>query len=362
MRKRIAIGFVLLSNSRDPQPSTRISVLHMLPFLKAAGYDPHILFEPETGNAEPDLAGLEDAVAEKGIAAVYFQKVHGAGVVAVARRLASRGVRTIYGVCDFVDNEMAEATDVTVVVTAFLRSLYREDLQQRILVIHDGIEHPELHKTSHREDRGSVRRPLRAVLVTSSDLNHLPEFESPTRFVEVIVVGRYPDEADRIARFNWARWTFWKLPSLSERVRFLRFLFHPRIRRVQWSQETAYELMMQSDIAIIPADRVLDPVPGSTISWWQVKSENRLTMKMSIGLPVIASPVPSYLPVIRNGENGYTASGSAEWRACFELLRDPRVRREVGEHARNTVAERFSLASQAAKLVAVFDRLLRVDR
>ena len=43
----IPVGFVLLSNSRDPQPSTRISVLKMLPYLRAAGYDPHILFEPE---------------------------------------------------------------------------------------------------------------------------------------------------------------------------------------------------------------------------------------------------------------------------------------------------------------------------
>src|SRR5437870_4093220 len=33
----VKIGFVLLSNSRNPLPSTRIAALNMVPFLRAAG-------------------------------------------------------------------------------------------------------------------------------------------------------------------------------------------------------------------------------------------------------------------------------------------------------------------------------------
>ena len=358
MVKPTPIGFVLLSNSRDPQPSTRIAVLNMLSHLKGAGYDPHILFEPGDGDPEPDLAQVVDLVQQKAIKIVYFQKVHGAKVVAAAKELSRLGVRTVYGVCDFVDNEMAEVTDVTIAVTEFLKSLYRSDLQPRIHVVHDGIERPELRKIRWRPDRGSTRNPLRAVLVTSIDLDHIPLIERVPAFVEIVVVGRYPSRSNLLGRINWARWTFSKQPSATEKRAFIGFLANRRITRVPWGQETAYELMRDADIGIIPVDMVDDdPVPGSTASWWQVKSENRLTMKMSIGLPVVASPVPSYLSIIAQGQNGYIAATAQDWVACLETLRDPHIRREIGERARDSVIRRFSKETQAAKLIEILDRL-----
>ena len=354
----IPVGFVLLSNSRDPQPSTRISVLKMLPYLRAAGYDPHILFEPEHGDPEPDPRHLINVVRQTAVRAVYFQKVHGPRVVGVTRQLSTLGVRTIYGVCDFVDDEMAAASDVTVVVTDFLKSLYRPDLQAKIRVVHDGIERPEIQKTSWRDDRGSTTRPLKAILVTSSDLDHLPAIGTVPPFVEILVVGRYPPKSDHIGRVNWARWKFASIASWRDRWRLFGFLANRRIERVHWDANTVYTQMSDADIAIIPVDMIDDPVPGSTLSWWQVKSENRLTMQMSLGLPVIASPVPSYLPVIDHGRNGYVAATPKQWRACFDALRDPHIRREVGAQARASVSNRFSMDAQAATLVNVFDRLV----
>ncbi|MBP6228963.1 MAG: hypothetical protein KA472_13605 [Pseudomonadales bacterium] len=93
--------------------------------------------------------------------------------------------------------------------------------------------------------------------------------------------------------------------------------------------------MMHADIAIIPikAEPAFNPgklpPPG-----WIVKSENRLTMKMSIGLPVIASPIPSYLPVINQGVNGFLAQSPREWRSLLDQLRDPDLRGAMGAKAR----------------------------
>lgn len=50
------IGFVLLSNSACPLPSTRIAVLNLFPLLRAAGYDPEIVFEPADATETPDLS------------------------------------------------------------------------------------------------------------------------------------------------------------------------------------------------------------------------------------------------------------------------------------------------------------------
>ncbi len=358
MQRPVPVGFVLLSNSRDPQPSTRISVSNMLPFLRAEGYEPLILFEPVAGDPEPDLPDVVETAKAKGIQIVYFQKVRGPKVLAAARALAKEGIRVVYGVCDFIDNDMAEAADATIVVTDFLRTLYRPDLQHKIHVVHDGIERPEVQKTQWRDDRGSADKPLRAVLVTSVDLDYLPMIPEVPPFLEVEVIGRYPAETNLRRRFDWARWTLARKSSWNEKRRFLQFLFNRRIKRVQWRPDTVYERMAAADIAIIPIEMIDDPVPGANISWWQVKSENRLTMKMCIGLPVIAGPVPSYFPVIERGENGYIAETPEEWLQCLEELRDPALRRRIGEKARASVAKRFSRETQAERLVKVLGGLV----
>jgi glycosyltransferase involved in cell wall biosynthesis len=250
---------------------------------------------------------------------------------------------------------MAGAADATIVVTEFLKTLYRPDLQSKIHVVHDGIERPDIRKAAWRDDRGSAANPLRAVLVTSVDLDHLPMIPEVPSFLEIEVIGRYPAQSNLRGRFNWARWTLMRKKSLTERRRFLKFLANRRIKRVQWHPETVYQRMAAADIGIIPVEIVNDPVPGAEISWWQVKSENRLTMKMSIGLPVIAGPVPSYLPVIDQGKNGYIAETSDEWLKCLEQLRDPRTRREVGESARDSVIRRFSKETQAERLIRILE-------
>jgi glycosyltransferase involved in cell wall biosynthesis len=327
----------------------------MLPFLRSAGYDAHILFEPASGDPEPNPPDFVATAKEKGIRIVYFQKVRGPKVLATAKALSNAGVRVVYGVCDFVDNEMAEAADATIVVTDFLKSLYRSDLQPRIHVVHDGIERPDVRKIAWREDRGSVENPLRAVLVTSADLDHLPMITEVPPFLEVEVIGRYPGQSDLRGRFNWARWTLAKKKSIGEKCRLLRLLANSRIKRIQWNPQTVYQQMAAADIGIIPVETLDDPVPGARISWWQVKSENRLTMKMNIGLPVIAGPVPSYLSVIDQGRNGYIAETPEEWIACLDQLRDPKLRRDMGERARDSVLRRFSKERQAERLLAILD-------
>src|SRR5207248_5056209 len=97
------IGFVLLSNSRNPQPSTRIAVLNVMPLLRAAGFDPHIAYEPEEACELPDLAGLADRLAAEGFRVVVFQKVRGAKVQDAVRRLSAHNIRTVFCVCDLID-------------------------------------------------------------------------------------------------------------------------------------------------------------------------------------------------------------------------------------------------------------------
>ena len=191
MSRPIKIGFVLPSNAPSRIPSTRIAALNMFPFLRAAQFDPHIVFEPSNNTETPDVRGLATRIKTEGFQIVFFQKVYGPGVVAQVRELHAAGVKTVFGVCDAIEPDMVQATDATVAVTDYLKSLYPNSLQARIATVHDGIERPWLHKTDWGTHCGSRTHPLRAVLVTSANLDRLPVLANPPSWLHVTIVGRY---------------------------------------------------------------------------------------------------------------------------------------------------------------------------
>jgi hypothetical protein len=342
------VGFVLCSSVLHPIPSTRIAVLNMLPYLQATVWQTRILFEPSTPNETPDLSGVAGRAVEAGCNVVVLQKVKGAGAVALAQQLRAAGIRTVYMVCDLVDVPMAAATDATIVVTDYLKSLYPSALQDRIHSVHDGIERPDActRYPDTRVNAGSG--PLQAVLVTSAALRSLPALGQMPPWLRVRIVGRYASGIQRW-REQYREWVV----QPQARLAYLHFLANQNISCVPWHADGVYLEMQQADVGIIPID-TYPAVPNSGLPpSWKVKSENRLTMKMSIGLPVIATPIPSYEPIIEHGVNGFFASSVQDWQTCLRALRDPARRHEMGKAARISVAEKYSMHTQAVKLLQV---------
>jgi hypothetical protein len=349
--KPLKVGFVLLSNSRDPQPSTRVTVLNILPALRVAGIEVELVFDPGRASETPDLSNLAERLIESKFDVIYFQKVRGGSAERCARDLVKAGIATVYGVCDLVDTGMVIATNMTLVVTEFLKSLYPSDLQDKIYVVHDGIEQPLLEKSEFGVREKSRTRPIRAVLVTSFGLTAIPILANPPSWLEVTIVGKYPPKRAWVQNIRESRWVFAKMSGLSERIAYLRFLANSRIKTQMWQAKSVYDTMLSADIGIIPIEENGVIVRGTTTPVWKVKSENRLTLKMSIGLPVVATPIPSYESIIESGVNGLFAKGRLDWIRCLEILRDPEVRKSMGEKGRESVAERFSQTRQAHLLI-----------
>jgi hypothetical protein len=361
--KLIKIGFVLLSNTKHAAPSTRIAVLNMLPFLRKAGFDPQIVFEPKPGadSKTPDVSGVLQKIQAEGIRIVLIQKVRGASILELVHQLSAVGVKTVYQVCDLVDPKMAYAADITTTTTEYLKTLYPSVLQDRIRVVHDGIENGEMQKTQWSKHHCTRWNPLKAILVTSLSLDDLPVLSKPPEWLSVTIVGKYSPGRLSMRRMREIRWNFSRITNSSKRLAYLRFLSNPRIRLVSWDPVTVYEHMKNADIGIIPVDT--SPDIDSELnqpSFWQVKSENRLSMKMCVGLPVIATPIPSYEPLIDQGRNGFLANSLEEWMGCLNTLRNPDLRREIGEQARASVVSRFSMDEQARLLIEVLREVLEI--
>ena len=351
------IGFVLLSNTQQPMPSTRIAALNMFPFLSASGFEPQVVYEPKIEMETPDITGLHSRLVKGGFKIIVFQKVHGASVEKLVRLCSETGIKTVYIVCDLVNVAMVEATDVTIVVTDYLKSLYPAGLHSKIHVVHDGLENSETHKEKWTDHTGSRRRPIKAVLVTSAGYDRLPLINVVPDWLEVTIVGRYPSKSNIIQRLRETRWNVGRLDSFQERLAYFRFLANRRIFRVPWGPLQVYQWLRDADIGIIPIETGTEQQESISPPAWKVKSENRLTMKMCVGLPVIATPIPAYELIIEQGVNGFLARSGNDWAGSLEALRDPKLRKTIGMQARESVVERFSMQEQARQLVRILNTL-----
>jgi glycosyltransferase involved in cell wall biosynthesis len=356
------VGFVLLSNSARPLPSTRIAVLNMFPFLRAAGFEPDIIFEPDDCLEQPDVSGLSHRLIAARYDVVVFQKVFGPSIENLVRELSATGVTTVYFVCDLVHVAMAEATHATVVVTEYLKQLYPSSLHHKIHIVHDGIEEPDVEKIHAGENRGSRFHPLRAVLITSASLHHLPHIGTPPDWLEIIILGRYDGPRPFLKRLRGALRILKDADGASNRRERLDFMRSPRIHCEQWSRANLVRMLETADIGILPIDNSAMQLPGAETPMWKRKSENRLTLKMAAGLPVIATPIPSYVPVIQQGINGFLAHNKQDWMKYLEDLREPEARQRIGRNARTTVFDKFSTAAQAQALVTILVDLVHEQK
>jgi len=116
----------------------------------------------------------------------------------------------------------------------------------------------------------------------------------------------------------------------------------------RWSRETEVDIIASFDIGIMP-------IPDDL--WSRGKCAMKALLYMSLGIPAICSNVGVNREVIKHGKNGFLAGTTEEWLESFDaLVADEGLRRRLGDEARKTVVEHFSM-KQCARLFA--DAIIR---
>lgn len=103
----------------------------------------------------------------------------------------------------------------------------------------------------------------------------------------------------------------------------------------QWSPETEVPDLQDFDIGIMPLTD--DP-------WSQGKCGFKLLQYMSVGIPVVASPIGVNRDIITHGVNGFLAKTHDEWVRCLaNLIEEEDLRQRLGIAGRKTVEEHYSV-------------------
>lgn len=122
----------------------------------------------------------------------------------------------------------------------------------------------------------------------------------------------------------------------------------PHVSLRRWGLESELRELHGFDIGIMP-------MPDT--EWTRGKCGFKTLFYMSVGLPSVSSPVGITTDIIQNGCNGYLASSTEEWVERLGLLiEDAAARRRVGLAGRQTVEEKFSLHTQAPRLLAALEQ------
>jgi glycosyltransferase involved in cell wall biosynthesis len=337
------IGYIMLGDTDKVLASTRITILNTLDLIRQNGYDPMILDKSSFYDPFRNLNGVVEEAVSQGFGdgdIVYIQSMRSESAIDSVNKFRGLGIKTVFGVCNFIDTTMAGLCDATVVPSQRLKGCYPEYLHDKIHVVHDGIEFSNIYKTNY----GVECNPC-SVFLTGKRYDYIPGLFIPED-MNLTVIGPYGHnnaQSFRVPRGHGGK------TGVETPKGFNSF------RKIVWSLE-AYKRLSEFDIGVLPID-LNEPMPRPDQAPTTTRSSNKLTQMMSVGLPVIAGPLPAYYDIIEHGVNGFIATTPDEWITAFDELRSADVRIMIGKVARESVKDKFSLEAQVDKLLTVLKSL-----
>lgn len=115
---------------------------------------------------------------------------------------------------------------------------------------------------------------------------------------------------------------------------------------INWTFDAEVARLQECQIGIVPV---------KPSDWGPWKFFFKTIQFMSLGLPVVATPIGSNPEIIEDGVNGFLADSDDEWEDRLRTLIDnPELRRKMGDAARRTAEDRFGLSKQIDLIENIF--------
>lgn len=119
-----------------------------------------------------------------------------------------------------------------------------------------------------------------------------------------------------------------------------------RVQYARWSVDNEVELVQQMNVGLMPLDES-ESARG--------KCGFKMLSYMSVGLPVVVSPVGVNKEILERDEIGFAAPSSNEWYQALKMLhQEAGLRKRMGEAGRRVVLDHYSVKATAPKLAKIF--------
>jgi hypothetical protein len=310
-RGRLFVGW-LLAADRD-SGSTRARGLLPHAHLRRSGVESVVLAEWQR---KLHLRTSDTArIVRGGFDVVVFQRAAGDEAEQVAHELRAVGTKTVYAMGELDRTRMPEVVDRVVVASHGLVNRTGAP-SDKVSVIESPIESPPaMCKEYSRPQSG---RSIRVVWVGNPGNLHL------------LALVREALRNPALAGFELI--TISRGPGVT----------------FQWHRNRVWEQLLKCDIAVLPSDES---------DWYRSKPNTRMTMLKALGLPIVASPIPSYLATLAHGRGCYFAQDVDDWVDGLDSLRNFERRREMGLAERDEILAKYRLESIGGRWLELFESL-----
>ncbi|QKG51639.1 glycosyltransferase family 4 protein [Hymenobacter sp. BRD67] len=118
------------------------------------------------------------------------------------------------------------------------------------------------------------------------------------------------------------------------------------LRFVPWQKDTEITDLLTFHIGLMPLEDDL---------WAKGKCAFKALQYMALGVPALVSPVGMNTEVVQDGYNGYICSETHEWlQRLRQLLTDAAHRQSLGNAARKTIEQRYSVQANTPNFIELF--------
>jgi len=125
------------------------------------------------------------------------------------------------------------------------------------------------------------------------------------------------------------------------------------IEVIQWTKEMEIKDLQGIDIGVYPLVQS---------DWVMGKSGLKAIQYMAMGLPTVATDVGTTPMIIRHLENGWLVRTDDEWVNALEaLIKDPSLRRRLGEAGRATVLANHSKRAIKSAYLSIMNNAVSQD-
>jgi glycosyltransferase involved in cell wall biosynthesis len=220
---------------------------------------------------------------------------------------------------------MVKGSDAVTVGNRFLREeVLRVDGRKKIFIIPTCVDtdlYPQKKKTSHHEEI------VLGWIGTKGNLKYLKKLEP----VFEILGQRFPQLRLKIVSNEYYDSS------------------HLRTIKKTWKLEDENEDLISFDIGLMPLHEDL---------WSKGKCGLKIIQYLSVGIPVVCTPVGINSDIVKDGENGFWATDIQEWTGRLStLIENPDLRYRMGLKGIETVEREYSLSVTSEKFFHVLQSL-----
>jgi len=117
-------------------------------------------------------------------------------------------------------------------------------------------------------------------------------------------------------------------------------------RFIKWSPSSEVRDLQEFDIGLAPL---------FNNQWTSGKCALKVCLYMSVGMPVVVSPIGHVNEIVEDGVDGFFANDDKEWYDKINMLvNNPDLRVQMGLSGRNKIEKQYSVSTNLAKYIEIF--------